>query len=61
MKLVTADGRYHGDVANIEEARSVHAKAKYENSRVLSDEDWLKVTYDPSRRAELFSTLGQAL
>jgi len=57
LKLVTPDGRYHGDVKDKATAKEIAVKAKYDNPRVITEEEFNSALGDRTK----FATLGEAV
>ena len=58
LHLVSGDGRYHGDVQSIEEARAHVAKQKMSGVRAVSDAEWQQIIQSGDQRAALCARLG---
>lgn len=60
LVVVTPNGKAHGMVENIDDARKLPCY-KEGSARILTAEDWQQIVNNPDRRVELCGTLGTKL
>lgn len=56
LKLVTPNGKYHGDVEDVAAAQKVIAVSKLENARTINESQWAQAVANPDQRAAIFAS-----